>query len=283
MSLLTLGTAQWGEAYGVTNTVGRLADAEVAEIVRVALAADIKSFDTAAGYGDAQVRLQPWAASLQITTKVSGAGPESVKEQLKSSLISLGRSEVEIVLVHDWDSLTQQVKLQAAAALTEVKEAGLASLVGVSVYDEVCLKLAAEVFESLDVAQVPANAIDRRLDTSALVKDLWAAGTKFQVRSAFLQGLLAASSGAGPGNHVDVESFHRAAAEQGLSGLEFALAHVRALPWADNIIVGVTSPAELTAIIKAWHKVPATLAPLSISSSDLTLIDPRAWPERSTG
>jgi aryl-alcohol dehydrogenase-like predicted oxidoreductase len=267
-----LGTAQWGEAYGVTNTVGRLSDAEVAQIMTVALAAEIKSFDTAAGYGDAQGRLQPWAANLQITTKVSGAGPRSVKEQLESSLISLGRSEVEIVLVHDWDSLTPQVRSLTAAALGEVKEAGLASLVGVSVYDEAALEFAAEVFESLDVAQVPANAIDRRLDTSELVSKLWAAGTKFQVRSAFLQGLLAASGGTDLGNHVDVESFH-----------EFALAHVRALPWADNIIVGVTSPAELTAIIKAWHKVPAALAPLSISSSDSTLIDPRAWPERSSG
>ena len=54
MSQLVLGTAQWGNAYGVTNAVGRLADSELATIVAAAHEAGITQVDTARGYGDAQ-------------------------------------------------------------------------------------------------------------------------------------------------------------------------------------------------------------------------------------
>ena len=48
---------------------------------------------------------------------------------------------------------------------------------------------------------------------------------------------------------------------------------------ADTIIVGVTSPQELAEIIRVWDQVPAALAPTSLASFDLSLIDPRSWGE----
>ena len=56
---LVLGTAQWGNAYGVTNSVGRLSDEQIGQIVSVARAAGISDIDTARGYGDAEERLRP--------------------------------------------------------------------------------------------------------------------------------------------------------------------------------------------------------------------------------
>ena len=277
-----LGTAQWGDAYGVTNATGRLTDADIARIMDVAADAGITAVDTAAGYGDAEARLRPWASGLEITTKVAGAGPATIAGQVEAALAALGRLDVEIVLLHDWDALSAPTQRQAAAALRDAKVAGLVTRIGVSVYNEAGLVSAAEAFERLDVVQVPANALDRRLDASGTLAALRAGGTRVQVRSAFLQGLLAAPTDGGLGQHPDVEAFHRAAADADLTSLGMALAHVRALPWADDIVVGVTSAAELAAIVAAWQTVPAALAPMSLASADLSLVDPRTWHKRGS-
>ena len=282
MTVLSLGTAQWGDAYGVTNATGRLTDADIARIMDVAADAGITAVDTAAGYGDAEARLRPWASGLQITTKVAGAAPDRIAGQVEASLAALGRLDVEIVLLHDWDALSAPTQRQAAAALRDAKAAGLVTRIGVSVYNEAGLVSAAEAFERLDVVQVPANALDRRLDASGTLAALRAGGTRVQVRSAFLQGLLAAPTDGCLGQHPDVEAFHRAAADADLTSLGMALAHVRALPWADDIVVGVTSAAELAAIVAAWQTVPASLAPMRLASADLSLVDPRTWHKRGS-
>jgi aryl-alcohol dehydrogenase-like predicted oxidoreductase len=282
VTVLSLGTAQWGDAYGVTNATGRLTDADIARIMDVAADAGITAVDTAAGYGDAEARLRPWASGLEITTKVAGAAPATIAGQVEASLAALGRLNVEIVLLHDWDALSAPTQRQAAAALRGAKAAGLVTRIGVSVYDEAGLVSAAEAFERLDVVQVPANALDRRLDASGTLAALRSGGTRVQVRSAFLQGLLAAPTDGGLGQHPDVEAFHRAAADADLTSLGMALAHVRALPWADDIVVGVTSAAELAAIVAAWQTVPASLAPMSLASADLSLVDPRTWHKRGS-
>jgi len=100
---LVLGTAQWGDSYGVTNAVGRLSDEEIASIVAVARESGIAEVDTARGYGDAEARLRPFASEFGVTTKVSGAG--DVFAQVEGSLIELGVDSLAGVLIHDWDVL----------------------------------------------------------------------------------------------------------------------------------------------------------------------------------
>lgn len=59
------------------------------------------------------------------------------------------------------------------------------------------------------------------------------------------------------------------------------MAHVRALPWAGEVVVGVTSAAELDEIWQAWQ-VPAALAAAGLATDELSLLDPRTWAEAST-
>jgi aryl-alcohol dehydrogenase-like predicted oxidoreductase len=281
MSVLVLGTAQWGNAYGITNAVGRLSDAEIAGIVSVAQSWGISAVDTAAGYGDAHARLQPWADAFAITTKVAGADPSAMAEAVQSGLASLGRSSVETLLVHDWDSLSDAVRPDVVNELGALLESGVVQAVGVSVYSEDEVAAARSAFlmggVPLGAVQVPANAIDRRLDNSQVLGDLALAGVRVQVRSAFLQGLLLGGSGAGGVSaHPDVLAFQAVAMGAGLSPLVYALRHVHALPWATEIVVGVTSGAELDAIATAWQTT-AELAPESLASHDLELLDPRRW------
>lgn len=273
-----LGTAQWGHGYGVTNSVGRLSDDTLADIAAVAREWGIDAVDTALGYGDAQARLQPFAHDFAVTTKVAAAG--DVAAQAREALHELGLDQVHGVLAHDWDALDQDEQRRAASALTRLIERGDARAVGASVYDSAGVASAAHAFRStqsrLGMIQVPANVLDRRLDSDPELLELAAQGTQIVVRSAFLQGVLL--DPASPrANHPDVARVLRVAAESDTSLLALCLSHVKALPWASHVVVGVTTPEELNEIGATWASVEPHLADPSLASADLGLIDPRRW------
>jgi len=274
---LVLGTAQWGDAYGVTNAVGRLSDDEVASIVAVARDAGIHEVDTARGYGDAQARLRPFARDFAVTTKVFGGA--DVTDQVDASLVELGVDSLSGVLIHDWDALDCKGQGMSVLAYGQLLGSGKVSRVGGSVYDSAGVDSAVSTFDAggvpLGVVQVPANVLDRRLDEASVLMELAAAGTHVVVRSAFLQGVLL-SAGGGLADHSDVVRFRKSVGS-GSSLLEASLAHVRGLPWATHVVVGVTSAAELREIFAAWESCAVSLADSSLASSDLELIDPRRW------
>lgn len=273
-----LGTAQWGSPYGATNTAGRLSDGTIADIVATAREWDISDADTARGYGDAQTRLRPFAGEFSITTKVAGAG--DVEEQIRASLSDLGVDRLHGVLLHDWDALDPAERTASVTALGRARDAGLVTHVGVSVYDDSGVQTAADSFSSrscpLGIVQVPANVLDRRLDESPSLVDLAARGAEVVVRSAFLQGILLATEGE-QASHPDVWRFRAQAESAGRTPLEACLSHVRALPWATHVVIGVTSPVELNAACEAWASAPPRLADVSLASHDLDLLDPRRW------
>ena len=192
MSRLVLGTAQWGNAYGVTNTRGRLSDQEIRDIVEVAHSRDIREVDTARGYGDAESRLSPYARDFDITTKVSGSG--DVSAQIRGSLADLDTAVLDAVLIHDWHALEPLQRSSAIRHLDAAVQAGSVTRVGVSIYEEREIESALQAFAaeevSLGALQVPVNPIDRRLDESPLLRDLRETGAHITVRSAFLQGVL---------------------------------------------------------------------------------------------
>lgn len=276
-----LGTAQWGSAYGVTNAAGRITDEEVAAIVSVARNSGVDRVDTAAAYGDAQTRLRPWADRLRITTKVAGAQPAEIVQGLEKCLVDLDVGWVDSLLIHDWERLDNSGQVEAGSQLRIALERGLVKRVGVSVYLESGITAAAAAFQLVEIPlaliQVPANALDRRLDDSAILRKLSDHGTTVQVRSVFLQGLLAEQSGKHLGFHPDIVRFHELAKAQSKRPIDVALNHVRALPWADEVVLGVTSADELTEVLQAWNTAPGELAPAELQSSDVSLIDPRRW------
>ncbi len=271
-----LGTAQWGSPYGVTNERGRLDDSDVAHIMSIAAEAGIDLVDTAAGYGDSEMRLAKWAESLQITTKVKAESPVPLLAQARACLSQLGVTSVRTLLIHDWFALDSARAAAAAEELTGIRELGLASEIGVSGYEPADIERALKAFDHLDAIQVPVNALDSRLDQHSVLLELTTEGTRIQARSVFLQGLLAAQSNVELGKHPDVVRFHSACAEAGITSLEGALAAVRGLSWVSEVIVGVTSGQELREIARAWDS-PTTDVMSFLASHDLALIDPRNW------
>ena len=278
MSRLVLGTAQWGNPYGVTNARGRLSDSDISEIVQVAHGRGISDVDTAQGYGDSEARLRPFASDFAVTTKISGS--DDAVTQVESSLTELGISRLDSVLVHDWESLDAGSRVSVVHGLGQARDAALVERVGVSIYGQAGIESAIGLFAAgdveMDALQVPANPIDRRLDGSSLLMDLHASGAHITVRSAFLQGVLLSDFGRWA-DHEDVRAFRNWVADSGAPPLGACLGHVRALPWASHVVVGVTSAQELTEVCDAWDSCEVGLLPEALASNDLELIDPRRW------
>ena len=278
MSRLVLGTAQWGDPYGATNTQGRLSDADIEEIVAIARASEITDVDTASGYGDAERRLRPFARDFRISTKLIGASP--VEEQARSSLNALGVDAVDTILVHDWDALNRGQQESTVDGLGRLVDAGVTECVGVSVYDAEGIGSARAVFGErgtrLGALQVPANPIDRRLDESDDLLELAAEGAHVGVRSVFLQGVLL-SSVDDLSAHPDVQRFVNVIDGRPAVRVNACLAHARALPWATHVVVGVTNANELAAVCHAWNSTEPELLPDELASLDRKLLDPRLW------
>jgi aryl-alcohol dehydrogenase-like predicted oxidoreductase len=274
---IVLGTAQWGNPYGVTNGQGRLTDADLAGIVDTAKAAGIRAVDTAGAYGDAESRLSPWAMDFAITTKVRGSDPGSIAEQFDASLQALGVPSVHACLLHDWPTLTDGEATEAVRQLRALQDDDRVSAVGVSAYDDDELARALAVFGRIGVIQVPVNVPDQRLTRSPALAAIADQGAQIQARSVFLQGLLAGRSATPLGAHPDVLRFHDRCDEAGRGPIEGSLAFVRAQEWVTDVVVGVTSAAELRQIADAWESADGDSAIAGQGSHDLALIDPRRW------
>jgi aryl-alcohol dehydrogenase-like predicted oxidoreductase len=203
-----------------------------------------------------------------------------VKAQVVDCLKDLGVQSLHCVLIHDWEEIDLAQRVRTSRALARLKNEGLIANVGVSIYEERGLQAAATLFEELDVAQVPANALDRRLDMSPVVAGLHETGTVFQVRSVLLQGLLADQTNQAKSQHPAIKKFQ---AESQGEPVACALSHVKALPWADEIVVGVSTAEELREITSTWNRTAAELQSPEIGTDDIDLIDPRRWTQKIEG
>ena len=70
---LCLGTAQFGLAYGITNSIGQVSEAAVGQLLDQAGAAGIRWLDTAQAYGNAEAvlgRQLPVAHGFRLISKL---------------------------------------------------------------------------------------------------------------------------------------------------------------------------------------------------------------------
>lgn len=271
---LVVGTAQWGLHYGVTNSGGRLTDSAIAEVLAALPTVGVAMLDTAPTYGDAEVRIGALAQGVAVQTKASGVG--SVRSSLARSAELMERMPTRLVL-HDWPSLDHLQRVSAARELESLRAEGLVSAVGISGYTVGDLASALTVFDQLDVAQMPVSVLDQRLSVSREVAALRISGGLLQARSVYLQGLaLSAPRQGSLADHPHVERLRGAAASAGVDVGAVCRGYVRAQPWIDEVVVGVTSAEELLAWTDDEHLSPAVWD--ALASDDAALLDPRGWP-----
>ena len=291
MSALGLGTAQLGSPYGVSNRSGQPSEAEAAAILEYALESGIGVIDTAPAYGDAEAllgRLLP-EAGVRIVTKtpplacdeLTTAACDAVRRSAESSLERLRRARLDALLVHHGSELALPGAERLAHCLLELRDAGIARQLGVSVYTHDDL-VAARALLPLEVVQLPLNILDQRFLRDGTLEELHAEGVEVHVRSVFLQGLLLMKPEELPvrltAAELPLRRFHEMRRQHGLSRIEAALAFVRERACVDVVVVGANSARELAECVSAMGMgLERGMDFAALAVEDPEVIDPRRW------
>jgi Predicted oxidoreductases (related to aryl-alcohol dehydrogenases) len=276
---LALGTAQFGLNYGVSNTVGKVSDHQLQQILQVAAAAGITLLDTAQAYGDAESRLGMMSTEdFQVISKLApGITAATAQATVYQSLQQLKQPRLYGLMLHR----TQDYSPELWQKLQFMQSTGLIGKLGISVYtpEELDAWYAHDPLPSL--VQLPANLLDQRFLRSGWLDRLKDAECEIHVRSVFLQGLLLMPPTQRPHRfsrfNAQFNSFDTLAQQYGR--LNLALAIQYAMPQIDRFVIGCCSAAELSDIIKACQQAPIlnTSELASLMSDDIQLLNPALW------
>jgi aryl-alcohol dehydrogenase-like predicted oxidoreductase len=127
---------------------------------------------------------------------------------------------------------------------------------------------------------VPENILDRRILRHPEISRLANDGCKFQVRSAFLQGLMLINPDDFPKTltscRKSVKQLHDFAINHNLNLIQLLLSYAMKIEWADSVVVGANSVDQVRELTDAannqlqvdWEQFESIPEPL---------IDPRNW------
>jgi aryl-alcohol dehydrogenase-like predicted oxidoreductase len=282
-SRLGLGTVQFGQAYGISNTRGRVSPAEVAGILAAAASAGIRTLDTAAGYGEAEAvlgALADAARPFRLVTKTVGLkdGLDRVIARARRSVEVLRRHPVDLLLVHAAGDLAGASGDALWRRLLDLRDEGLFRGIGISAYvadDPLAL---ARRFRPAAM-QVPLSLLDQRLAQNGALAAIRTLGVEIHVRSVFLQGLLFLDRPPPKLAHAapNLAAMKRRIADAGSTPLAAALAFALGRPEVDVAIVGVTALEELKEILAAAALPTPVLDWSACALDDEVVLTPSRW------
>lgn len=288
---IALGTVQFGVDYGISNREGKTPQTEVAAILAFAESRGVSVIDTAVLYGDSETVLgqsMPTDANFRIVTKtpqfsrqaLDVSDAQYLEDTLFASLSRLGKTSIYGLLVHRADDLLLPGGEVLVDRLLKLKQNGLVSKVGVSIYSDRQIDQVLERFP-IDLIQLPINVLDQRLLQSGHLQKLKHADVEIHARSAFLQGLLLMAQRDVPeyfaGIRKHLESYHRFIKEQGLTLLQAALGFVTSIPEIDQVICGANNARQFREICEAAQAKVDFRAFSDFAITDETIVNPARW------
>jgi aryl-alcohol dehydrogenase-like predicted oxidoreductase len=293
-SRLILGTVQFGLEYGIANRTGRPTYPQILQIVREAYEGGVRTFDTAAAYGESERMLGRALHDLDLKEKVTvitkilplpselpdAEASHRIGQSVANSLANLGLERLPLVLFHRQENLAHLDPLLAWRAKGVIGE------VGVSITDPAGAGRALEIPE-LSAWQIPSNLLDRRFTDGGWAAQARKRGVVLFARSIYLQGLLLMNDEATPAGLREVITPRRGlreiAASFDLTLAEFALRAMLGRPEFHSVVLGIETLAQLRENLALVQKGPlpaeamAALDSFQPSTSEF-LVNPPAWP-----
>tara|TARA_B100000963_G_C22632415_1_gene675681 strand:+ start:2666 stop:3532 length:867 start_codon:yes stop_codon:yes gene_type:complete len=282
----SLGTAQFGLNYGITNTRGQILQKEITKIIRYSENKGIDSIDTAVAYGDSERFIgRAGVNGWKVVTKIPEI-PNQIKDQdqwlrdqINSSLKKLKIKSLHGVLLHRPLQLDDLRNKTIWLTLKQLKSEGLVANIGYSIYSPKELDILWHQFQP-DLVQAPYNIFDRRLEMSGWLDKLFDEGVEIHVRSIFLQGLLLTALEEIPDKFKKWESlFHswdRFTHQKSVEKLQNAITFVLNDPRITRAIVGIDSLRQLNDILEIIPE-KNLIFPENLSTNDEQLINPSNW------
>lgn len=266
LSKLGLGTAQFGLDQP-PGPRGRPREVEARDILSIAGRSGLSVLEVARQTPGADTHLrgalpQPNPFRITLTSIRGDRGPEAVESELRAQMLRLGVERVDTVIVPSATDLFAPGGDALWDRLRQLKDAGACKRIGVPVYASDDPVGVARRFKP-DVVQAPASLLDQRLLLDGSLATIAEMGVEVHLRSIFLNGVLFLPPDRAPA-HLKaaagrISRARRLIAEGKSDPLQAALGFALTRPEASAVLVGVTSAAEMSAVVAAAMSPPPEL------------------------
>ncbi|MFZ5718527.1 MAG: bifunctional regulator KidO [Pseudomonadota bacterium] len=266
LSKLGLGTGQFGLDQP-TGPRGRPREAEAREILSIAGRSGLSVLEVARGSAVADSHLrtaipQPNPFRLTLTAGRPDRGADAVEAELRAQMLRLGVERVDTIVVSSATDLFSPMGPLLWDRLRALKDEGVCRRIGVPVYASDDPVGVARRFKP-DVVQAPASLLDQRLLLDGSLATIADLGVEVHLRSIFLNGVLFLPPDRAP-SHLKaaagrISRARRLIAEGRSDPLQAALGFALTRPEASHVLVGVTSAAEMSAVVAAAMSPPPDL------------------------
>jgi aryl-alcohol dehydrogenase-like predicted oxidoreductase len=282
LSKLGLGSAQLRFDASART---RSPEVEIGDILAIAARGGLGVLDCATASSQSEGVIgermpRPCPFRVIVKTGRIDRGADHVEAEARAALRRLGLTKGDAIVVQIAGDLLGPHGAEAWDRLLKLRDEGLFAHVGVSAYASDDPLGLARRFRP-DIVQAPASLLDQRLLVDGTLARLAEMGVEVQIRSIFLQGLLFLPPDRVPGPLKGAASrlsrVRRMIAEGRSDPLQAALGFALSRPEAASVIVGVTSAAELQAIIAAALSPPPDLDWDDMALDDPSALDPSAW------
>jgi aryl-alcohol dehydrogenase-like predicted oxidoreductase len=298
ISEITLGTAQFGTKYGISNKTGRISDFESENILNNAVKYGISTFDTAPSYGNSQQFLGNYFHKTTfprtVITKIPKIHTKSntskfkdifdeVKTILKNSKKSLN-NEIHICLLHDPMDIHSNDGY-VVDSLIRLKKDGIIKMIGVSTYTPQDVNDFLNISQ-FDTIEIPVNIFDTRLIKNGLIQKLNEFKKTIFARSIFLQGLFFIPINELPKNlesaKPELEKLQKLSDQFHLSIPDIAFGFVHQIDEISSIILGVENSSQLNYNLQQLKSKPLSDELLQLLHNNFSnvsekLINPTYW------
>ena len=292
---LCLGSAQFGQNYGITNSNGKVPCEEIEKILKAAYVEKVSFIDTAQDYGDAENVIGnafELENKFKIINKFSTASPKSWNSEIVQrwekrffeSLESMQVSKFDCFLIHNIKDIQGVDSKILINWLLSLKERSLVKRIGVSIFDPFDLKVIP--MEIFDLFQLPLSIYDQRFLKNGAIDFLFSQKKSIHVRSIFLQGLILQNPDQWPDFISKNFRNHHFKSKEILSKnklnlLKAALLFVQKIEKIEAVLFGVTNLIEFNQILSTWkclkNKNNLMEIDYDFSWEIINDIDPRRW------
>lgn len=285
VSKLGLAAAQFGLDGMTSSPRGRSPEAEARDILNIADRSRLSVLDVSGVYGRAESILgdlipRPVSFRVTLSTARADRGPDFVESEARNTLRRLGLERADAIIVQSPSDLFGPHGAALWDRLARLRDEGLFQKVGVSAHASDDPVGVARRFKP-DILQAPASLLDQRLLADGSLARIAGMGVEVQLRSIFLNGLLFLPPDRVPaqlkGASGRLSRVRRMIAEGRSDPLQAALGFALSRPEASAVLVGVTSAAELSAVVAAASSPPPDLDWDDMAIDDPVALDPRRW------
>ena len=278
-----MGTAAFGQAYGISNSNTLTTNREIHSILEYCLENGINTLDTAQSYGNSEKILgQNGIKNFLVVTKVfceRNHKKGELEVKVRASLRRLGIQKLHGLLIHNEDALQGSQGGVIASELRVLVELGLTEKIGFSTYDPKEADIILSKFH-LDLVQIPMNLFDRRAVEGGFIEKWSLNKTEVHLRSVFLQGLLVKKPVTIPKNpastpmeeckkYINICRYNR------INPLDGCLSYVFKNAPGARVVVGPTSTQEMQEI--AEFNLIDVPAGKELTPPWNSTFDPRNW------